>query len=341
MAVLLVVGRVYFEWCELCATFRRHTLRRALFLRGHQLQLEFAKLQVGAQAEERAGALHERRVAGERYVTAFHELYDLILLAVVLQLHVLRVEVEGGVGVVVQVHVHLVAHLTVDVEVNLLVEVHRCLVAVAHRQRGVVYLLVGGAKLQLGRTLRSYAHTARTEYFLGRSEVEVHVGKVEFLLSLGLVDLVVLRTEVGVARMLLAPLEIFVGGHHERRGEIRSPKLGSNDVAVERVVVDHLIAQPLRALQVEHALVEVAIGDGCGALYLPSGVEQRVGYRVVVDDEVVEVGAIGFGVLFVILPACFLAFVLLCAPCLPTRVNLLARVHDGIGRHGDGQPDEE
>ena len=54
--------------------------------------------------------MHERRVGGERHVAALDELDDLVLLAVILQLHVLRVEVEGGVGVVVEVHVHLVAH---------------------------------------------------------------------------------------------------------------------------------------------------------------------------------------------------------------------------------------
>ena len=128
VAVLLVVGGVHLEGGVLLTALRTDALRRTLLLRGDQLQLEFAELHVGTQTEQTAGALDERGIGGERDVARLDELDNLILLAVVLQLHVLRIVVEGGVGVVVEVHVHLVAYLTVHAEVNLLVEVHRRLV---------------------------------------------------------------------------------------------------------------------------------------------------------------------------------------------------------------------
>ena len=124
VAVLLVVGSVNLEGCRLHAASAGDARRRSLLLRDDRLQLELAKLPVAADAEECRSTVYERRVAGEGDVARLYELDDLVFLAVVLQLHVLRVEVEGGVGVVVEVHVHLVAHLAVDTEVDLLVEVH-------------------------------------------------------------------------------------------------------------------------------------------------------------------------------------------------------------------------
>ena len=192
MAVFFIVGSIDLEGRELCTALCRHALGCRLLLRGNELELELAKLQVGAQAKERGRALDQRRVAGERHVTGLNELYDLVFLAVILELEVLRVEVEGGVGVVVKVHVDLVANLSVDVEVYLLVKVDIGCLAVSDGQRRVVDVLHRGAKLQFCRSLGLYAHAAGAENLFGGTEVEVHVGKVEFLLALGLVNLVVL-----------------------------------------------------------------------------------------------------------------------------------------------------
>ena len=48
VAVLLIVGGVELKRRQLLAALRRHALRRALLLRGHELELQLAELQVGA-----------------------------------------------------------------------------------------------------------------------------------------------------------------------------------------------------------------------------------------------------------------------------------------------------
>ena len=168
MAVLLVIGHIEFESGGLDATPRRDGLRRRFLLREHRLEFQPTKLHVGSDTKETAGTLYERVVRWERHITGLYQFDDLILLALIFQFEVLRVEVEGGVGVVVQVHVHLVAHPSVHVQVDLLVEVEGCSLAVAHGQRGVVYLLDVAAHLQLSRSLGLDTHTTRTEYLLCR-----------------------------------------------------------------------------------------------------------------------------------------------------------------------------
>ena len=250
VSVLLIVGHIDLEGCELHASLRRHALRRRFLLRQDGLQLQFAKLHIGAHTEEAAGTADERRVGGERHVACLHELDDLVFLAVVLQLHVLRVVVEGGVGVVVEVHVHLVAHLSVDVEVDLLIKLHHRGLAVADGQRGVVHTLLVDAKLQLGSSLRAHSDASGTEDFLGRSQVEVHVGEVKFLLSLGLVYLVVLLAVVGTSLVELAPCHVLGRRHHDGSREPCAAQLVADDVAVQRVVVLHVVFHVVGALQV-------------------------------------------------------------------------------------------
>ena len=249
MAVFLVVGDIDFEGGELHAAFRRHARGVRLLLRDDGLEFQLAKLHVGAEAEEGTGAGDERGVAGERDVAAFDELDDFVFLAFVFQLHALGVEVESGVGVVVDVHVHLVAYLAVDAEVDFLVEVKGGGLAVADGQRGVVDVLERGAKLQFRRSLGLDAHAARAEDFLGRAEVEMHVGEVELLLPLALGDFFVLRLEKLVHGAALAPLEILVVGHHRGRPYIGASHLVADDVAVEGVVVLHRLLHVLRALE--------------------------------------------------------------------------------------------
>ena len=101
VAVFLIVGHVELEGRHLCAALRRYALRRRVLTRNGGLQFQLAELHVGAYTEQTGGALYQRVVAGEGDVTSLDELDDFVLLAVIVQLQVLRVKVEGGVGVVV------------------------------------------------------------------------------------------------------------------------------------------------------------------------------------------------------------------------------------------------
>jgi len=285
VTVLLIVCRAKLKRGELLAALTAHAARRTFLLRGNQLQLELAKLHVGAQSEQAAGPLHQRRVAGERHIARLYELDDLVFLAVILQFHVLRVDIHRGIGVVIQVHVHLVAHLAVDVQIDFLVEIHRRCLAVADGQRGIVDALERGTKLQFGRSLCLDAHAPRPEDLLCRTQLKAHVGEVELLLALSLVYFIVLSTEKSVAAVALAPFHILAGSHHDGCVEIGGAYLRADDIPVEGIVIHHLIAQPLRALQVHRTLVEVVVGDGRGALYLPSGMKQRVGNAVLTVQD--------------------------------------------------------
>ena len=96
--------------------------------------------------------------------------------------------------------------------------------------------------------MRLDTDAARTKDFLGRSEVEVHVGEVKLLLAFRLVYLVVLLAEVGVALLHLAPCAILGRRHHDRRGEPRVAHSIADDVAVECIVVLHLVSHVLRTV---------------------------------------------------------------------------------------------
>ena len=183
VAVFFVVSCVNLERSKLFSSFRTHALVGRFLLRQHRLQLKLAKLHVGSDTKERRCALHQRIVGRERHVAAFHKFYYFVFLAFIAQLEVLRIEVECGIGVVVKVHVHLVAHLSVHIQIYLLVEVHRCHLAVSDGQRWVVDVLQRSTKAQFGCSLCSYTDASGTEYLLCRAECEVHIREVELLFT--------------------------------------------------------------------------------------------------------------------------------------------------------------
>ena len=233
VAVLLIVGHIQFEGSGLRAALALHALRGRVFLRDHRLKLQTTELKVGTYAEQARSTCHQRVVGGEGHIASFHQLDDFVFLALILQFEVLRIEVERGIGVVVQVHVDLVAHLTIHAQVDLHVEVESRGLAVSGRQTGVIHTLERSAHFQFGCSLCLYAHTTRAEYLLGRSQVEVHVGEVELLLALGSRILCILLTEELLTRALLAPLQILFRRHHERGIQIRVAQFRAKEVNVQ------------------------------------------------------------------------------------------------------------
>ena len=280
VTVFLIVGDVNLKGRQLHATLRRHTLRRRILLREDGLQLQLAKLHVGAQTEQTAGTLHQRVVRGERHVTALHQFDDFVLLALVAQLQVLRVEVEGGIGVVVQRHIDLVAYLTRHVQVDLLVEVHRCRLTVTLRQRRIVDVLHRRTQLQLGRSLRLDTHTTGTENLLSRTQVEVHIGKREFLLALLRHVLSILLAEEQFTLPALAPGIILFGSHQDWRIQVRVAHLRTHAVHVQRVVILHLLLDILRETQVQRRRVQVGHLHRCRLLNLPTRLDERIGFFI-------------------------------------------------------------
>ena len=269
VAVLLVVGDIHLEGGGLYTTLRRDALRRRLLLREHRLQLQFAELHIRPDTKEARCALHQGVVRGERHVTRLNQFNDLVFLAFVFQFQVLGVEVERGVGVVVQVHVQLVAHLAVHAQVDLLVEVEGGGLTVTDGQRGVVDTLQVRADLQFGRSLCLDAHTAGAKDLLGRSQVEVHVGKRELVLARRLHILRVLLAEELTQGPLLRPLRVLLGCHQHRRVQVGVADLRTHIVHVRRVVVLHRLTDIVRPFQVERTRVQVCHLHRCRLLYAP------------------------------------------------------------------------
>ena len=257
MAVLFVVGHIQFESRCLCSTLRLHTLGRRFLLRQDGLQFQSSELHIGAHTKQTAGTLYQRVVRWERHISRLYQLDDFILLAFVLQLQVLCIKVEGSIGVVVQVHVHLVAHPSVQVQVHLLIKVEGCSLTVADRQRGVIGLLDVTSNLQFSRSLSFDAHAARTENLLGRSQVEVHIGKVELIFAGVLGVLGVLLVEEVVQGSFLHPSAILLGSHQYGSIQIRVAQLCADVVHVQRVVILHGLAYVGRCLQVDGRAVQV------------------------------------------------------------------------------------
>ena len=270
VTVLLVVGGIHLEGRCLSTALCRYALRRRLLLREHCLELQLAELHVGPDTEEAGSASHQRVVRGEAHVTTFHQLDDFIFLAVVLQLQVLGIEIERGVSVVVQVHIHLVAHLTVHAEVDLLVEVERRGLTVADGQRGVVDALDVHAQLQFGRSLCFDTHATRTEDLLCRPQVEVHVGKRELVFTLRLHVLHILLAEEVAQGPLLRPFRIFLRGHQQGGVQIVVTHLCTHIIHIGRVIILHRLTDILRIFQVDGDRVEVTHLHRGGLLSAPT-----------------------------------------------------------------------
>ena len=231
VAVLVVgIGRELVAR-QLCPTLAAH-LRGGGFLLGHHgAQLEFAKLHVGAHAEEGGGTADEGRLRGHAHVARLDELDDFVFLAFVAELQVLRVEVESGLGIVGKVHVYLIPHFSVEAQVYFLVEIKAEDLAVALAEAGVVGDAGVRTDLEFGRALGLHAHAARAEDFVHRSEVKLHVGEVETLLALGFKLLGIAVAVVGAHRTLHLDALVFFPRKGKGRFEVFVAQLRAPEVA--------------------------------------------------------------------------------------------------------------
>ena len=285
VAVFFIVVGIDLESGGLGTTLRGDACRGRFLLGDDGLQFEFAKLQVGTDTEEGTGTLDERGVGGEGHVARLHQFHNLILLALIAQLDVLAVEVEGGVGVVVQTHVHLVAHLTREVEVDFLVEVEGSGLAVADGQRGIVDVFQRGTQFEFGRSLGLDAHTTRTENLLCRTEVELHVREIKLLLALVGHILCILLAEEGLDGAFLAPFHILFGSHEDGGVEIGVTEFGTDEINAQRIVIDCLLLDVVGHAEVEGGGVGIGDAEGSRPADAPTGMQQGVGDGRIVSRQ--------------------------------------------------------
>ena len=217
VAVELVVGGGNLKIGGGSAALGRNVFRGGFLLRDDGLQFQLAELEVGAQAEERGQAGNQGVVGREADIAALDELDDFVFLALVFEFEILGVVVEGGVGVVVQVHLHLVAHLAGHREVDFLVEVEAGRVSAVDGDGGIVHVLHVDAQLEFGRSLRLDLHAAGAENLLRRADVELHVGEVKLGLARRGVGFRIALAVVGHHGAAQTPAAILVG-RHQRGG---------------------------------------------------------------------------------------------------------------------------
>ena len=134
MTVFLIVGGTHLEAGHLCSSLGRDTLRGRVLLREDRLELQFTKLHIGSDTKQRGGATYQRVIGREGDTTQLHQFDDLIFFSFILQLQVLRIKIEGSIGIVVEVHIDLITHLTIDAQIDLLIEIEGLGISVTLRQ---------------------------------------------------------------------------------------------------------------------------------------------------------------------------------------------------------------
>ena len=134
MAVFIVVIGFYLILRQLRTTLRRYSLGSRFFLRNDCLDIQFTELQVGTETEQRRSTFDERRIGRHGYVTGLNKFHNLIFLAFILKLHVLAVEVESCISIIIYVEIHLITDFRVYAEVYLFIKIKTSILTVAFSQ---------------------------------------------------------------------------------------------------------------------------------------------------------------------------------------------------------------
>ena len=159
------------------------------------------------------------------------------------------VETERRLGVITEVEVQSRTYLSLNARLDLLVEIEDVVVSRAQRKRRVRDILMFEAEEQLRTSLHLQLHTAGTEHFIGRTDVELHIGDIKFLLvvMLYLADFLL---PIPVHQLPLRVLIILVLRQHIRRGDIRVADLRTDDIGTGLRLIFHGCGDIIRVLQV-------------------------------------------------------------------------------------------
>ena len=148
VAVVLILVGTDLELVAARSALHLHVLRAGLLLAHHGIHRQLAELQLGVESEQLLATLDEGRCQRERDVRRLEQLQNVVFLAFVFQLQ-LVLEVEGGIGVVVDVETDQVAYLGIEVNLQVLVEVEGGHTPLAGIALGVVAVVVHNLERQL------------------------------------------------------------------------------------------------------------------------------------------------------------------------------------------------
>ena len=160
---------------------------------------------------------------------------------------------EGSFGVVAHVQVQLIAHLTIDIHLDLLVEIKDVVVSRAFGQRRVIHILVLKAEEQLSRTLHFQAHATRAKHFVCWTDIELHVRNIEFAFVIVL-HFANLRLPVLSHLFAFAISAILVHGHHVGRRNIHVANTRVHDIVARHWVILHVGGHVVGILQIQTTL---------------------------------------------------------------------------------------
>ena len=192
-------------------------MRSRFLLSNHRLQFQAPKLHICAQTKQTLSTTNERRLRGHRHITRLNEFDNLVFLPLVAQFEILCIKVERGFRVVVEVHIHLVTHLSVERKIHLFVEVKAKDTAITLRQGRIVRPSVVCPQFQFCTSLRAYSYTSWAENFLCGSERKLHIGEIKFVFSLTPIFLFIAISEIVEHRAADAFAHHFVCAHIDGR----------------------------------------------------------------------------------------------------------------------------
>ena len=178
---------------------------------------------------------------------------DIVFLAFVVEFDILLVEGERGLGVVAHVEVHLLAYFALDARLDLLVEIEDVIVPRTLCQGRVLDVLVLESEEQLRRTLHLQLHTAGTEELICRTDIELHVRDIEFLLVV-MLHFAHFLLPVLVHDLPLGVFVVLVLCEHVRCRDVRVADTGMDDVRAGLRLVLHGRRDVIRVLQVHRTV---------------------------------------------------------------------------------------
>ena len=226
MAVLLIFVGTYLEFLRGGAALHTHVLGASFFLRNNGIDGEFAELELGVDAEEFLAAVNEGGVEGEGDIGGLEKLEDIVFLALVFELDFV-LEVEGGLGVPVDVEVEEVAYLGIEAHLDVLVKIETgdtaavgvevvVVAEIVHNLEGEV-CATGGVDADVGygeKTIHLLADFAEAGYAAEESVVRGSVTHSGFLVPVLLHELVHLVTLVLLEGHVLAADDHIAQARH-------------------------------------------------------------------------------------------------------------------------------
>ena len=123
VAILFIVRHVHLEGSGLGSTFRRDTLGGGFLLRKYRLEFQATELHIRTYTKQTRSTFYQRVVGGECDISCLYQFDNLVRLTLVFQFQVLCVKIKCGIGIVVQIHVHLIAYPTIHVQIDFLIEI--------------------------------------------------------------------------------------------------------------------------------------------------------------------------------------------------------------------------